>query len=703
MRDTDRRKYPDAFGRQVQRKAGAPLFRGASPKSCSEITEKCPTIRRTKPHFKKQIVTFGAYQILLRIYLFMSDQIKHECGIVLIRLLKPLDYYRQKYGSVRYALNKLHLLMQKQHNRGQDGAGVACIKFDVEPGHRYIGRYRSNEPQALKDIFKKIDGYFEEVYKRDPQLLKNTDYLKEHIPFVGELLMGHLRYGTFGKNSIESCHPFLRQNNWMSRNLVVAGNFNLTNVDEQFQQLVDMGQHPKEMADTVTVLEKIGHFVDMDNERLFREFKRKNHSNAEISRLIGENLDIAGILRQATKRFDGGYVITGMLGHGDAFVVRDPNGIRPCFYLQTDEFVVATSERPVLQTAFNVPIGSIRELKPGHALVIKRNGEVSEPEIREPKKRSSCSFERIYFSRGSDADIYQERKSLGRHLSRKVLSAVNFDIDNTVFSFIPNTAETAYYGMIEGVNEWLDGEKRRMILELNGHLSDQRLNDILAKKVRVEKIAVKDVKLRTFITDDLHRDEMVAHVYDVTYGIVKNQVDTLVIVDDSIVRGTTLKQSILKILDRLKPKKIIVVSSAPQIRYPDCYGIDMAKLGDFIAFQAAISLHKEQGTEFIVDEVYEQCIAQDSYPKEEMTNVVKRIYEPFTEQEISDKIAELVTPSGMNAEVKVLYQNLEDLHQAIPGHTGDWYFSGNYPTPGGNKVVNRAFINFYNRVNERAY
>jgi len=633
----------------------------------------------------------------------MSDKLKHECGIVLFRLLKPLDYYKQKYGSVRYALNKLNLLMEKQHNRGQDGAGVACIKFDVPAGHRYIGRYRSNNQQPLKDIFEKINHYFEEILHDNPEKINDTEYLKTHVPFVGELLMGHLRYGTFGKNSIENCHPFLRQNNWMSRNLVVAGNFNLTNVDEQFQQLVDLGQHPKEMSDTVTVLEKIGHFLDMENERLFRDFKRKGHSNTEISNLIAENIDIAEILKQASKRFDGGYVITGMLGHGDAFVVRDPNGIRPCFYLQTDEFIVATSERPVLQTTFNVPIGAIKELKPGHALIIKRNGEVSEPEIREPKKRSSCSFERIYFSRGSDADIYNERKALGEQISPKILKTIDYDIENTVFSYIPNTAETAYMGLIEGVNTWLNREKQRQILQLNGEFSEERLHRILSRKIRTEKLAIKDVKLRTFITDDLHRDEMVAHIYDVTYGVVKDNVDTLVIVDDSIVRGTTLKQSILKILDRLGPKRIVIVSSAPQIRYPDCYGIDMAKMADFIAFQAAIELHKDNGTSFMVDEVYEQCIAQDSYPKEEIRNVVKRIYEPFTEQEISDKIAELVKPKGIRAEVIVIFQNLEDLHHAIPNHTGDWYFSGNYPTPGGNKVVNRAFINYYNKVNERAY
>lgn len=633
----------------------------------------------------------------------MSDNIKHECGIVLIRLLKPLDYYKQKYGSVRYALNKLNLLMEKQHNRGQDGAGVACIKFDMEPGHRYIGRYRSNASQPLKDIFEKLNSYYEEIRRDFPDKMKDTNYLKRNHPFIGELLMGHLRYGTFGKNSIENCHPFLRQNNWMSRNLVVAGNFNLTNVDEQFQQLVDLGQHPKEMSDTVTVLEKIGHFLDNENEKLFREFKRAGHDNATISRLISENLNIAEILRQASKRFDGGYVITGMIGNGDAFVFRDPNGIRPCYFLQNDEFVVATSERPVLQTAFNVPIETIQELPPGYGLIVKRNGTVSLEVIRDPKPRKSCSFERIYFSRGSDKDIYTERKALGQNLSSRILESIQYDIENTVFSYIPNTAETAFLGLIEGVNKWLNEEKQRKIIELNGSLDPEKINAILSRKVRTEKLAIKDAKIRTFITDDIHRDEMVAHVYDVTYGIVRSNLDTLVVIDDSIVRGTTLKQSILKILDRLQPKKIIIVSSAPQIRYPDCYGIDMAKLGDFIAFQAAIALHQQHGTNYIVDEVYEQCISQDSYPKEEVKNVVKDLYAPFTPDEISIKIAELLRPEEVNAEVEIIFQSLESLHSACPDHLGDWYFSGDYPTPGGNRVVNRAFINFYNKVNERAY
>lgn len=619
-----------------------------------------------------------------------------------MRLLKPIDYYKEKYGSAGYALNKLNLLMEKQHNRGQDGAGVACIKFDVAPGDRYIGRYRSNAVQPLKDIFEKLNSYNLELSQSHPNEFRDPQFLKRHHPFIGELLMGHLRYGTFGRNSIENCHPFLRQNNWMTRNLVVAGNFNLTNVDEQFQQLIDLGQHPKEKADTVTILEKIGHFLDVENERLFREFKRKGYPNAEISKLIAKDLDLAEILRQASKRFDGGYVITGMLGHGDAFVMRDPNGIRPCYYLHTDEMLVATSERPAIQTAFNVPIEEIKELPPGHALIIKRNGEISQPVIREPKTRSSCSFERIYFSRGSDLDIYRERKALGRNVSRKVLETINYDLENTVFSYIPNTAETAFFGLIDGVNDWLNERKAEAILGLKNP-DAASIASILSQHVRTEKVAVKDAKIRTFITDDLHRDEMVAHVYDVTYGIVRDYTDTLVIMDDSIVRGTTLKQSILKILDRLRPKKIIIVSSAPQIRYPDCYGIDMAKLGDFIAFQAAIALHREQGTEYMIDEVYEQCIAQDGMDKEEVRNVVTRIYEPFTEAEISRKIAELVRPEDINAEVEIIFQDLADLHKACPNDTGDWYFSGNYPTPGGNRVVNRAFINFYNKVNERAY
>lgn len=632
----------------------------------------------------------------------MSDQLKHECGIALMRLLKPLDYYQTKYGSVRYALNKLQLLMEKQHNRGQDGAGVAVIKFDVEAGQRYIARERSNHSQALKKISEKINGYFETIYKESPELLHNVAELKKQVPFVGELLLGHLRYGTYGKNSIESCHPFLRQNNWMSRNLVVAGNFNLTNVDEQFQQLIELGQHPKEKADTVTVLEKIGHFLDVQNEKLFKKFKAEGHSNREISELIAVHLDVADILKQASKRFDGGYVIGGMIGHGDAFIMRDPNGIRPCYYIHTDEVFAAASERPALQTAFNLMIEDVKELKPGYAIIIKKDGTITEEMIREPQQKLSCSFERIYFSRGSDANIYCERKELGRRLTQKVLKAIDYDIDNTVFSFIPNTAEVAFLGLIKGVESYINEQKAVLIKDAGPNIGDNELKNILDRAARVEKIAIKDAKLRTFITDDLHRDEMVAHVYDVTYGTVRRGIDTLVIVDDSIVRGTTLKQSILKMLDRLGPKKIVVVSSAPQIRYPDCYGIDMAKLGDFIAFQAAVSLHKKRKT-ITIEEVLASCAEQENYVGDQVENQVKKIYDAFTEEETSDEIALIMKPEGIQAEVKVVFQSLEDLHLACPNHLGDWYFSGNYPTPGGKKVVNKAFLNYARKVNERAY
>jgi amidophosphoribosyltransferase len=633
----------------------------------------------------------------------MSDQIKHECGIVLLRLLKPLEYYKEKYGTVLYGVNKLNLLLEKQHNRGQDGAGVACIKFNVPPGNRYIGRIRSNAAQPLKEIFSKINASFQDAHDKSPERFSDPDYLKTEVPVFGELLMGHLRYGTFGKNNIENCHPFLRQNNWMSRNLVVAGNFNLTNVEEQFHQLLELGQHPIEFADTVTVLEKIGHFIDVENQRLFLEYKRLGYPNHEISSRINKNIDLAEVLRQASKRFDGGYVITGMLGHGDAFALRDPNGIRPAYYIANDEVIAVTSERPVLQTVFNVPFESVKELDPGNALIIKRNGDFSEQIIREPLEKKSCSFERIYFSRGSDANIYKERKELGRLLTPIVLENINHDFENTVFSFIPNTAETAFLGLIKGIEDHLNDEKLKAIIKGKNHLDETGLKAILDQRPRVEKIAIKDVKLRTFITEDVQRDEMVAHVYDITYGTVNTNKDSLVVLDDSIVRGTTLKQSILKMLDRLAPKQIIIVSSAPQIRYPDCYGIDMAKLGDFIAFQAAISLHNKNGTRFIIDQVYEKCVAQEEFRKEDVVNYVKEIYAPFTDNEISDEIALLVKPSDINAKVKVIYQTLENLHRASPNHRGDWYFSGDYPTPGGNKVVNKAFINYYRKVNERAY
>ena len=633
----------------------------------------------------------------------MSDAIKHECGIAMIRLLKPLDYYIKKYGTPLYGVNKLYLLMEKQHNRGQDGAGVANIKFDVVPGTKYISRTRAVGSGAIKEIFGKINSRFEDINKKNPDKLLDAKWLKKNLPYTGELFLGHLRYGTFGGNSIENCHPFLRQNNWMTRNLVVAGNFNLTNVDELFDQLVELGQHPKEKADTVTVMEKIGHFLDEENERLFQKYKKEGHSNAEISTLIAENLDVQTILKDASKKWDGGYAMAGLFGHGDAFVLRDPSGIRPVFYYSDDEIVVVTSERPVIQTAFNVPIDQVKELAPGNALIIKKDGTFKSKEIIEPLEKTSCSFERIYFSRGSDADIYQERQKLGSQLTPSVLKSVDYDLKNTVFSYIPNTAEVAFGGLIEGLHHYANTIKRHKILQMGSAVRDPELSEILSIRPRVHKIAIKDAKLRTFITNDSQRDDMVAHVYDTTYGVIKEGVDNLVIVDDSIVRGTTLKQSILKILDRLGPKKIVVVSSAPQIRYPDCYGIDMAKLGDFIAFQAAVQLLKDNFKDNLLDELYEKAKAQEDLPKEQIVNVVKEIYAPFTAEQISTKIAQLLRPDTINAEVDIIYQSIEGLHNAIPDHTGDWYFTGNYPTAGGNKVVNKSFINYMEGKNVRAY
>lgn len=632
----------------------------------------------------------------------MSDSIKHECGIALVRLLKPLEYYVAKYGTALYGLNKMYLLMEKQHNRGQDGAGVANIKFDMEPGYRYISRLRSNSNKPIQDIFEKINGYFAEAHKETPNLLKDPNWLKHNMPFTGELTLGHLRYGTYGRNSIENCHPFLRQNNWMTKNLVVAGNFNLTNVDELFKHLIELGQHPKEKADTVTVLEKIGHFLDKENERLFKEFKNKKMDNEVISVMIAKHLDIKDILTKATKKFDGGYVIAGLLGHGDAFVMRDPSGIRPAYWYADDEVVVVASERPAIQTAFNVKYESIKEVKPGNAVIVKRDGKYSEQQVLEPRERTSCSFERIYFSRGSDKEIYEERKNLGKLLAPQVLEAINYDFDNTVFSFVPNTAEVCFYGMVKGMDNYLRDEVKRYLTSLGGNITADDIDKAMARRVRIEKIAIKDAKLRTFITDDIHRDELVTHVYDVTYGSLR-PTDTLVIIDDSIVRGTTLKKSIFRMLDRLGPKKIIVVSSAPQIRYPDCYGIDMAKLGDFIAFQAAIALLKETKQESVINEVYNLCKEQQGLPREQIVNHVKKIYEPFTDEQLSVKMAQLLRPSDIKAETEMIFQTIDNLHKAIPEHTGDWYFSGNFPTPGGNKVVNTAFINYVEGKNQRAY
>jgi amidophosphoribosyltransferase len=634
----------------------------------------------------------------------MSDQIKHECGVAFIRLLKPLSYYQQKYGTALYGLNKLYLLMEKQHNRGQDGAGVATIKLDIEPGKRYISRHRSMASNAVADIFEYIQKKFAEIQKNTPEKMADADWLKENVSFVGEVLLGHLRYGTHGKNSIENCHPFLRQNNWMTRNLVIAGNFNMTNVDELLQQLYDLGQHPKEKADTVTVLEKIGHFIDTENQGLFDQYKREGlDDNMEISKLIANDMDVAKILRKSAKTWDGGYTIAGILGHGDAFVMRDPVGIRPAYYFYNDEIVVAASERPAIQTAFNIPFDEIKEIQPGYALIVKKNGKISEDRISDPLEKKACSFERIYFSRGSDAAIYRERKQLGRLLCEQILTAVDHDIKNTVFSYIPNTAEVAFYGMVEGVHKYIKKYQRDKLLNRADKISEEELIEVLALAPRVEKIAIKDVKLRTFITQDADRSEMVAHVYDTTYGLINKDADTLVVLDDSIVRGTTLKQSILKILDRLGPKKIVVVSSAPQIRYPDCYGIDMSRMGEFVAFEAAISLLKERKMEDVILKVYQLCKDSAVLPKEDVCNYVQAIYEPFTDQEISDRIAKIITPKEIKCSVEVIYQTLDNLHKACPDHTGDWYFSGNYPTPGGNKVVNRAFLNWMEGKNQRGY
>ena len=593
--------------------------------------------------------------------------------------------------------------MEKQHNRGQDGAGVVGVKFDTEPGGNYMHRQRSIAKQAILEIFEKINAPMVELQKTDPDKLKDLNYLKETVPFVSELLLGHLRYGTFGKNAIDACHPIIRQNNWKSRTLAVAGNFNMTNADELLQQLINLGQHPREKADTVTVLENIGHFLDEEVELNFKKFKQEEYDNFEISEQIASSLDVKRILKRASKSWDGGYVICGLVGHGDAFVFRDPSGIRPAYYYADDEVVVVASERPAMQTAFNIEVDNIKEITPGCALVIKKSGAWSVQKVREPLEKKSCSFERIYFSRGTDQDIYNERKELGRRIVPSVLQAVNFDLANTVFSFIPNTAETAFYGMIKGVEEYINKSKVRKILEGGKNISPDALTHIINVRPRVEKIAIKDAKLRTFITDDAQRDDLVAHVYDVTYGTLNRGVDNLVVIDDSIVRGTTLKKSILRMLDRLGPKKIVIVSSAPQLRYPDCYGIDMAKLGDFVAFNAAISLLEENNMEHIIDDVYHKCKEQLTLPKEEIVNWVQKIYEPFTDDQISKKIGELLTPNDLQSEVEIIYQSVEDLHKACPNHSGDWYFTGNFPTPGGMKVSCRAFVNYVEKRNERAY
>jgi len=632
----------------------------------------------------------------------MSDAIKHECGIALLRFKKPLDFYKKKYGTSFYGINKMYLLMEKQHNRGQDGAGFASVKFDMEPGKRYISRVRSNKEQPIQDIFAQINDRLNSVLAEYPEKKDDVQWQKENMPYLGELFLGHVRYGTFGKNSIESVHPFLRQSNWKHKNLIVAGNFNLTNSNQIMQELVELGQHPKENTDTVTVMEKIGHFLDDEVEKLYQEYKKEGVNKKEATDLIAANLEVERVLKRASRSWDGGYAMAGLIGHGDAFVLRDPAGIRPTYFYEDDEVVVVASERPVIQTVFNVPIEKVQELERGHALIVKRNGDTTVKPILKQLPKKSCSFERIYFSRGSDADIYKERKMLGRNVFPQVLESIGDDIENSVFSFIPNTAETSFYGMFEAAEDFLNKQKTEKLLKGNHNFSAKEVTDLLSVRPRMEKIAVKDVKLRTFIADDNSRDDLVAHVYDVTYGVVK-PTDNLVIIDDSIVRGTTLKKSIIRILDRLNPKKIVIVSSAPQIRYPDCYGIDMAKIGDFIAFKAAVELLKDTKQTKIIDLVYAKCKQQKELSDDKIQNFVKEIYAPFTTVEISNKISEMLKTDDIKSDIEVIYQTVDNLHKAIPDHLGDWYFTGDYPTPGGNRVVNSAFINYYEGSTGRAY
>ena len=628
----------------------------------------------------------------------MSDTIKHECGIALIRLLKPLEYYKEKYGSAFYGVNKMYLMLEKQHNRGQDGAGVASIKLNMQPGERYISRIRSNEAQPVQDIFTRINQRINEGFKANRALKDNVALQKRELPYIGEVIMGHVRYGTFGKNSIENVHPFLRENNWIYRNLIMAGNFNMTNVNELFENLVHLGQHPKDKTDTVIVMEGIGHFLDDEVEKLYLQLKEEGYTKQEASPFIAERLNIERILKRAAKYWDGGYAMEGMIGNGDAFVLRDPAGIRPAFYYRDEEVVVVASERPAIQTVFNVKYENVHELPPGNAIIIKKSGEVAVKEILTPRVRKACSFERIYFSRGSDQDIYRERKMLGKLLFPRIAQAIDHNLKDTVFAYIPNTAETSYLGLIEAAEQYLNEQKAKQLATA----TQSEILRILSEKVRTEKVAIKDVKLRTFITEDSSRDDLVAHVYDITYGSVQKG-DTLVIIDDSIVRGTTLKKSILSILGRLEPKKIVIVSSAPQIRYPDCYGIDMARLEDLVAFQAALALHKEHGTYHIIKDVYEKCLTQVALSDDKVVNYVKEVYAPFSDEEISDKIRDLLLPKNFASEVAVIFQTVDNLHKACPKNLGDWYFTGDYPTNGGNRVVNRAFINFYEGNKERAY
>ena len=632
----------------------------------------------------------------------MSDNIKHECGIAFLRLKKPLAYYKKKYGSYFWGVNKTYLLMEKQQNRGQDGAGLVAVKLDPEPGKEFLFRERSIDNRPIASIYKAIQKSINEARETNPNLKTDDKLIEENMPFVGNIYLGHLRYGTYGKNSIHQCHPFIRKNNWMHRNLITAGNFNMTNVDELYNQLINLGQHPREKADTLTILERIGHFLDEEVNDIYYKLKEQGVSKKDASAYIEKQLSIKRILKRAAKKWDGGYAMVGIIGHGDSFILRDPNAIRPVYYYEDEDIVVATSERPAIQTAFNVQLEEINELEAGCALVVRKNGKTKVERIKEEKEKLSCSFERIYFSRGSDSDIYRERIELGKNVVPNVLEKIDYDLDNSVFSFIPNTAEIAYYGLIKGLEDYHNELKIEKIKDVIANGNDNELKNLLNKRVRMEKVAIKDVKLRTFITEDNERDEMVQHVYDVTYGTVKDT-DNLVVIDDSIVRGTTLKKSIIKILDRLKPKHIVVVSSAPQIRYPDCYGIDMAKLGDFIAFRAAIELLKERNLSHIIEDVYIKCKNQIGIPDEDVVNYVKEIYAPFTDSEVSDKIAQLITDDGVKAKISVVYQTIDGLKNSVPNNKGDWYFSGNYPTPGGKRVVNKSFINYYEGKNERAY
>jgi amidophosphoribosyltransferase len=633
----------------------------------------------------------------------MSDSIKHECGIAMLRLRKPIEYYIEKYGTWSFGLQKMYLMMEKQHNRGQDGAGIAGIKLDVPPGNRYIFRQRSNQANPIKEIFSLIYEDIDSITLTNQEGFKNPEFIKKNVPFACDIYLGHLRYGTYGNYNIDYVHPVSRENNWKSKNLVMAGNFNLTNVGEVFSSLVELGQNPVDFSDTVTILENIGHRLDEENERLFRKFKDEGFTKKEISPLIEKNLDVTSILRKASRNWDGGYAMAGMVGHGDAFVMRDPAGIRPAYYYIDDEVVVVASERPVIQTIFNVRTDDVNELPPASAIIIKASGETTIEKLREETELRKCSFERIYFSRGTDKAIYRERKKLGELLTQQVLKAVNYDLDNSVFSYIPNTAESAFYGLIKGVEDYLNQVKIDHILSRGKYLDREELEKIIQQRPRVEKIAVKDAKLRTFITEDKGRDDLVGHVYDVTYGVIRRGIDNLVVIDDSIVRGTTLKKSIIRILDKLDPKKIVVVSSSPQLRYPDCYGIDMAKLGDFIAFKAAIELLKDTGNESMIQTVYNEAIAELKKPVEDMRNVVREIYKPFSPDEISKKISSMLKSDEIRSEVEIVFQSIEGLHEACPGHLGDWYFTGNYPTPGGNKVVNQSFVNYMEGRNIRAY